>query len=85
MLQAKAKKPPIHQIGGETENIRTAKRREAIVEALRVSMVKKGYAKTSLVDIAKTAELSPSHVLYYFRDKEAVLDELCDQILKRLY
>src|SRR5262249_19910228 len=37
---------------------------------------KKGYANTSLTDIAKKAQISPSHLVYYFRTKEAILLEL---------
>lgn len=36
----------------------------------------KGYAATSLADVAAAAGLSPSHLLYYYESKEAVLEDL---------
>jgi AcrR family transcriptional regulator len=49
-------------------------RRAAIVEALDRCIRAKGYAHTSLNDLAAAAGMSPSHVLYYFSGKEAVLE-----------
>lgn len=56
-------------------------RRAAIVEALKRCMIAHGYADTSLSDLAKDAGISVSHFLYYFPSKEAVLIELCSEIL----
>jgi AcrR family transcriptional regulator len=39
-------------------------------------MRRKGYAATSLSDLAKEAGLSVSHLLYFFSSKQAVLHEL---------
>jgi AcrR family transcriptional regulator len=49
-------------------------RRAAIVEALDRCIRAKGYAHTSLSDLAAAAGMSASHVLYYFSGKEAVLE-----------
>ena len=44
-----------------------------ILDALHDCVIKKGYAKTTLADIADTAGMYPSHLLYYYNGKEAVL------------
>jgi AcrR family transcriptional regulator len=49
-------------------------RQSAIVEALDRCMQEKGYAHTSLNDLAAAAGMSPSHLLYYFSGKEKVLE-----------
>jgi AcrR family transcriptional regulator len=55
-------------------------RRAAIIDALRRSMLNKGFAGTSLTELAKGAGMSVSHFLYYFPDKETVLAELAKSI-----
>jgi len=64
---------------------RLAARREKIVAALRQSMLTRGYAETSLTDLAKRAGMSVSHLLYYYPSKDAVLAELCEQFVKSAY
>ncbi len=49
-------------------------RRTAILAALDRCLRAKGYAHTSLADVAAAAGMSPSHLLYYFPGKEAVLE-----------
>jgi AcrR family transcriptional regulator len=51
------------------------------VEALKRCMVTQGYADTNLSDLAKDAGISVSHFLYYYPSKEAVLMELCSELL----
>ena len=46
-------------------------------------MVAKGYAETSLTDLSRDAGISVSHFLYYFPSKDAVLLELCSDVLDR--
>jgi AcrR family transcriptional regulator len=48
-------------------------RRGKIVSALYRCMAKKGYASTTLCDIADEAGMSSSHLLYYYPGKEAIL------------
>jgi len=64
---------------------RIGERRSAIVDALRRCIREKGYAPTSLADLATAAGMSPSHLLYYFSGKEAVFEQyartLADEIL----
>jgi AcrR family transcriptional regulator len=55
-------------------------RRAAIIDALRRSMLDRGFAGTSLTDLARRAGMSVSHFLYYFPDKETVLAELAKSI-----
>jgi AcrR family transcriptional regulator len=64
---------------------RLAARREKIVAALRQGMLVKGYAETSLTDLAKRAGMSVSHLLYYYPSKDAVLVEFCEHFVKRAY
>jgi AcrR family transcriptional regulator len=49
-------------------------RRTAIVYALDRCIRDKGYAHTSLNDVAAAAGMSPSHLLYYVPGKEAILE-----------
>jgi AcrR family transcriptional regulator len=55
-------------------------RRAAIVSALRRCMLEKGYAETSLTDLAKAANMSVSHLIYYYPSKEAALLDLSRQL-----
>src|SRR5208283_2688922 len=57
-------------------------RRGAIVNALRHLIQEKGYAEITLTYLAKRSGMSVSHFLYYFPSKEAVLEELCQGLLK---
>src|ERR1700731_982371 len=58
-------------------------RRQAIVVALRRCMLTKGYAETRLTDLARAAGISVSHFLYYFESKEAVLEEVCEEVVEQ--
>jgi AcrR family transcriptional regulator len=62
----------------------TRNRRPAIVAALRRCMLAKGYAETNLTELAKAADMSVSHLLYYYSSKELVLNDLCDQVIDRV-
>ncbi len=63
-------------------------RRSRIARALYRCIREKGYANTSLRDVADAAEMSPSHVGYYFDNKAAILEYygalVCDQNLAAL-
>lgn len=60
-------------------------RRHAISRALYSCITEQGYANTTLTDIAARAEMTPSHVGYYFDDKAAILvhyaRDLCERIV----
>lgn len=47
-------------------------------------MLEKGYAETSLTDLAKAAHMSVSHLLYYYPSKEAVLLDLSIQVNEQI-
>jgi AcrR family transcriptional regulator len=51
------------------------KRRRLIFKSLHDRILAQGYVKTTLADIAKGADMSPSHLLYYFKGKEAILEQ----------
>ena len=56
--------------------------------ALHDCIIEQGYAKTSLADVARTAGMSPSHLLYYFPGKDAILTQyfahMTNRIINRL-
>lgn len=67
---------------------RGKKRRKLIMKALHDCIIDKGYAKTSLADIAQVADMYPSHLLYYYKGKDAILEHyfqnVSDRILERI-
>ena len=65
-------------------NERGSKRRRRILKALHDCVIDKGYAKTTLADVARVAEMSPSHLLYYFRGKDAILEYYFEDMARRL-
>lgn len=76
----KPRKKPVQERGN--------KRRKAILWALHDRMIKVGYSKTMLADVAEAAGMTPSHLLYYFDGKDAILQQffqnVADQIVGRL-
>ena len=52
-----------------------ADRKRIIFRALHDCILRKGYVKTTLADIAAASNMSASHLLYYFRGKEAMLEQ----------
>lgn len=54
---------------------RGEQRRHRIFRALHDCIIAKGYSNTTLADIATSADMSPSHLLYYFSGKERILEE----------
>jgi AcrR family transcriptional regulator len=54
---------------------RGGKRRQMIFTAFHDCIIEKGYAKTTLRDVAKGADMSASHLLYYFSGKDAILEQ----------
>jgi AcrR family transcriptional regulator len=59
-------------------------RRGKIVTALYRCMSKKGYAATTLCDIAEEAGMTSSHLLYYYPGKEAILEAFFKAVTKRI-
>lgn len=62
-----------------------AKRRNAIFTALHDCVIEKGYSATSLADVARAAGMSPSHLLYYFPGKDAILVEYFSEMTRRIF
>ena len=60
------------------------KRRKRIYQALHDRIIEKGYAKTTLADVARTAEMTPSHLLYYFSGKDAILEDFFESVAQRI-
>ena len=65
-------------------NGRSSKRRGRILRALHDCVIEKGYAKTTLADVARVAGMSSSHLLYYFRGKDAILEYYFEEMAGRL-
>ncbi len=60
------------------------KRRELILEAFHQCIIQQGYAKTTLRDVARTADMSASHLLYYFSGKDAILEHYFEMVAQRI-
>jgi AcrR family transcriptional regulator len=59
------------------------KRRKMIFRSLHDCILDKGYVKTTLADIAAGAGMSASHLLYYFKGKEAILEQYFEHVSER--
>ncbi len=55
------------------------RRRQDILGAAKSLFVKKGFAATSLADIAEAAGISRGGMYFYYRNKEEILGDLCEQ------
>jgi len=72
----------------EKQDSRGNQRRKLIYRSLHDCILQKGYIKTTLADIAEGAGMSASHLLYYFKGKEAILEQyferVSEQFLERI-
>jgi len=55
-------------------------RRRRIFRSLHDCILARGYVKTTLADVAKGADMSASHLLYYFKGKEAILEQYFENV-----
>jgi AcrR family transcriptional regulator len=55
-------------------------RRRRIFRSLHDCILEKGYVKTTLADVAEGADMSASHLLYYFKGKEAILEQYFENV-----
>ena len=62
----------------------TTNNRQAILDAAEISFAQKGYAATSLREIADLAGVTPAMIHYYFGSKLALLREVLEQSLEPL-
>jgi len=78
----------VEKAKASTGNSRGEKRRRRIFRALHDCVVNKGFAKTSLADVAEAAGMYPSHLLYYFDGKDAILEhyflKVANQLVERI-
>ena len=72
------------QASPRPSNNRGGLRRERILNALHDCIIEKGYAKASLADVARAADMSPSHLLYYFRGKDSILEAYFQKVADRI-
>jgi AcrR family transcriptional regulator len=59
-------------------------RRQRILNAFHDCIIHKGYGKTTLRDVAREAEMTASHLLYYFSGKDAILEHYFADVAKRI-
>ena len=64
--------------------MRGGKRRKRIFQALHDCIIEKGYSKTTLADVARSAQMTPSHLLYYFSGKDAILEDFFEYVAQRI-
>jgi len=62
---------------------RGQQRRRLIFRSLHDCILSKGYTRTTLNEIAADAGMSASHLLYYFKGKEAILEQYFDEVAVR--
>lgn len=60
------------------------KHRRAIFEALHACVIASGYSNTTLADVARAAGMSPSHLLYYFPGRDAILQSYFSDVIHRI-
>jgi AcrR family transcriptional regulator len=70
---------------GDRVRAASSKRRATIINALKRCIIEKGYAETTLKDLANAAKMSPSHLLYYYPNKEQVLLALADELFEPVF
>lgn len=60
------------------------RRRRHILKAFHDCVIEHGYGKTTLAEVARRAGMSPSHLLYYFQGRSALLDQYFRDIADRI-
>lgn len=68
-------KAPTKRTSAKPRDSRGEQRRRRIFKSLHDCIIAQGYVKTTLAEIAKGADMSASHLLYYFKGKEAILEQ----------
>jgi AcrR family transcriptional regulator len=63
---------------------RGGKRRARILKAFHECIIENGYAKTTLRDVAKSAGMSASHLLYYFPGKDKILEQYFEKVARQI-
>ncbi|MCC5887785.1 MAG: TetR/AcrR family transcriptional regulator [Gammaproteobacteria bacterium] len=69
-------------------NSKSDERQAHILKAFHDCVIEQSYSGTTLADIARAADMAPSHLLYYFRGKDAILvryfEDVANRILNRI-
>jgi AcrR family transcriptional regulator len=60
------------------------RRRARILSAFHDCIIRNGYAKTTLRDVAKAAGISASHLLYYFPGKDSILEHYFEDVAMKI-
>ena len=68
---------------GGRRQARSQERRRRIFQSLHDCVIAKGYTRTSLGDVASGAGMSASHLLYYFRGKDDILEQYFDNVSEK--
>ena len=80
MSKAQSKQNPVST---SRRDSRGDQRRRKIFKSLHDCIIAKGYVKTTLADVAEGAGMSASHLLYYFKGKEAILEQYFELVSVR--
>jgi len=64
---------------------KSEKSRQSVLQAAAKLFRQQGYSATTLRQIASMAEIKAGSIYYYFDSKEAILDEVLDQGLHRIF
>jgi AcrR family transcriptional regulator len=71
-------------VAGRSTESRGDSRRGKILVAFHDCIIDKGYSKTTLRDVAQTAGMTASHLLYYFSGKNAILEHYFEVVSERI-
>ena len=73
-----------NQVASRPTESRGDSRRERILVALHDCILDKGYSKTTLREVAQSAGMTASHLLYYFSGKDAILEHYFEVVSARI-
>lgn len=82
--EAQSKEQSAQTEAETTSTSRGDQRRSRILEAFHDCIIEKGYAKTTLRDVARAAGISASHLLYYFPGKDSILEHYFEEVAVRI-
>src|SRR5438105_5778479 len=71
-----------HPDGSKPRDRRRRERLNAILEAAAPLFARRGFAGTSMADIAEAVDLSPKALYYYFPSKQAIFEEVLHHLFE---
>ena len=83
MARTRTKETKAEPPRSERRDSRGDERRRRIFRSLHDCILAKGYVRTTLADVAQGAGMSASHLLYYFKGKEAILEQYFESVSVR--